>query len=56
MDKEFHLCIDHSALTWLTSFKNIEGQTTCWIQRLLEYNFNSEHRQGQKHNNADALT
>jgi hypothetical protein len=36
------------------SFRNLEGQTTCWIQRLQEYNFTSEYPQGRKHNNADA--
>jgi hypothetical protein len=44
----------HSALTWLISFKNLEGQTACWILHLQEYNF-TEHRQGWKQNNADAL-
>jgi hypothetical protein len=38
------------------SFKNLEGNTARWIQRLQEYNFTSEHRQGRKHNNADALS
>jgi hypothetical protein len=37
-------------------FKNLEGQITSWIQHLQEYNFTSDHRQGQKHNNADALS
>jgi hypothetical protein len=54
--KEFHLRTDHSTLTWLMNFKNIKGQTARWIQRLQEYNFISEHRQGRKHNNADALS
>jgi hypothetical protein len=54
--QKFHLRTDHSALTWLMSFKNLEGQTARWIQRLQEYNFTSEHRQGRKHNNADALS
>jgi hypothetical protein len=27
--QEFHLCTDHSALTLLMSFKNLEGQTAC---------------------------
>jgi hypothetical protein len=36
------------------SFKNLEGQTVRWVQRLQEYSFTSEHRQGRKHNNADA--
>jgi hypothetical protein len=39
--QEFHLCTDHSALTWHMSFKNLEGQTVCWIQCLQEYNFTS---------------
>jgi hypothetical protein len=38
------------------SFKNLEGQTARWIQRLQEYNFTSDHRQGRKHSNADALS
>jgi hypothetical protein len=54
--QQFHLRTDHSALTWLMSFRNLEGQTARWIQCLQEYNFTSEHRQGRKHNNADALS
>jgi hypothetical protein len=54
--QEFHLRMDHSALMWLLSFKNFEGQTTRWIQHLQEYNFISEHRQSRKNNNADALS
>jgi hypothetical protein len=46
--QKFHLRTDHSALTWLMSFKNLEGQTARWIQRLQEYNFTSVHRQGRK--------
>jgi hypothetical protein len=34
--EEFHLRMDHSALTWLMSFKNLQGQTARWIQRLQE--------------------
>jgi hypothetical protein len=47
---------NHSALTWLMNFYNLEGQTARWIQRLQEYNFTSEHRRGRKHNNANALS
>jgi hypothetical protein len=53
--REFHLCMDHSALTRILSFKNVEGQSARWIQRLQEYNFNSEQRQGLKHSNANTL-
>jgi hypothetical protein len=54
--QEFRLRTDHSVLTWLMTFKNLEGQAARWIQRLQEYNFTSEHRQGRKHNNTDALS
>jgi hypothetical protein len=54
--QEFHLRTDHSALTWLMSFKNLEGQTAPWIQRLQEYTFTSEHPQGRKHKNTYALS
>jgi hypothetical protein len=30
------------------NFKNLEVQTARWVQRLQEYNFTSEHRQGRK--------
>jgi hypothetical protein len=42
----FHLHTDHSALTWLMRFKNLEEQTARWIQHLQEYSFTSEHCQG----------
>jgi hypothetical protein len=32
--KEFHLCTDHSSLTRILSFKNVEGQSSRWIQHL----------------------
>jgi hypothetical protein len=32
--QQFHLRTDHSALTWLLSFKNLEGQAARWTQRL----------------------
>jgi hypothetical protein len=54
--KEFHLRTAHSALTWLMSSRNLEGQTARSFQRLQEKNFTSEHRQGRKHNNADCLS
>ena len=54
--QEFHPCTDHSALSWLLSFRNLEGQTARRVQRLQEYDFTTEHRQGIKHTNIDALS
>jgi hypothetical protein len=53
--QEFHLCTDHSALTWVMSLSNIERQTASWIQHLQEYNFTSKHHQGRKHKKVNAL-
>jgi hypothetical protein len=37
--QEFHMHTYHSVLTLLMCFKNLKGQTACWIQHLQEYNF-----------------
>ena len=55
-DGHFAIRANHAALKWLLSFKNPEGQVARWIQRLEEYNFEIQHQQGLKHNNADALS
>lgn len=54
--RKFKLRTDHAALMWLLRFKNPEGQVARWIERLQEYDFDSEHRAGVNHNNADALS
>ncbi|MBJ5547129.1 Ty3/Gypsy family RNase HI domain-containing protein, partial [Salmonella enterica subsp. enterica serovar Derby] len=54
--QKFLVRTDHGALRWLLSFRNPEGQTARWIQRLQEYHFTIEHRSGCSHRNADALS
>lgn len=54
--QEFLLRTDHAALTWLLQFRDPEGQTARWIERLQSYNFRIEHRKGAAHGNADALS
>ncbi len=54
--RKFLLRTDHSALVWLLRFKNPEGQVARWIERLQEYDYDSEHRAGLRHRNADALS
>lgn len=43
-------------MKWLLSFKSPEGQTAHWLEHLQQYNFTIEHRLGEKHGNADALS
>ncbi|XP_061093063.1 uncharacterized protein LOC133125281 [Conger conger] len=47
---------DHSALQWLMTFREPEGQLARWIEELQAYDFNVIHRAGRQHGNADALS
>ena len=52
----FTIRTDHSALQWLKTLKDPEGQLARWLARLGQYNFNVQHRPGTKHLNADSLS
>ncbi len=56
LGRKFTLRTDHGSLSWLSNFKQPEGQLARWIEKLQEYNFHIVHRPGRKHNNADALS
>ena len=52
----FLIRTDHGALTWLTNFKNPEGQLARWLEILGTYNYTIKHRAGLRHGNADGLS
>ena len=52
----FTVRTDHSALQWLMSFKEPEGQLAHWIEELQAYDFTVVHRPGAQHGNADVLS
>lgn len=54
--RRFVLRTDHSALKWMMSFKEPEGQLARWLDTLSEYDFEIRHRAGRIHGNADALS
>ncbi|GBO11904.1 Retrovirus-related Pol polyprotein from transposon 297 [Araneus ventricosus] len=54
--QKFLLRTDHASLRWLLNFKEPEGPIARWIQRLQEYDFEIQHREGTSHGNADALS
>lgn len=54
--RKFILRTDHSSLSWLTTFKNPEGQLAWWLEVLSTYNMEIQHRPGKQHLNADALS
>ena len=56
LGRHFLLRTDHGSLTWLSNFKEPEGQLARWLEQLQEYDFTIAHRPGRKHQNADALS
>ena len=56
LGKVFQVRTDHSALQWLRSFKEPEGQVARWLEYLQEYEFVVSHRKGLLHSNADSLS
>ena len=56
LGKNFIVRTDHNSLTWLLSFKNIEGQLARWLEELSQYNMTIQHRMGTKHMNVDPLS
>ena len=56
LGRRFIVRTDHSALQWLRSFKEPEGQVARWLELLQEFDFVVYHRKGQLHQNADSLS
>ena len=56
LGREFLVRTDHAALIWLQKTPDMMGQQARWQERLQEFSFNIQHRPGNKHGNADALS
>ena len=56
LGRPFLIRTDHGSLTWLSNFKEPEGQLARWLECLQEFDFTISHRPGQKHQNADCLS
>ena len=56
LGRQFVCRTDHNSLTWLMSFKNIEGQLARWMEELAQFDMVVVHRAGKLHVNADALS
>ena len=54
--RKFLIRTDHSSLRWIMSFREPTDQMARWIERLSQFDFVIEHREGRKHGNADALS
>ena len=56
LGRDFTIRTDHSALRWLKTTPEPIGQQARWLERLEEFTYRIEHRPGNKHGNADALS
>ena len=56
LGRSFEVRTNHSALRWIFTFKNPEGQMACWLEMLMRFDFKVTHRPGKLHGNADALS
>ena len=54
--RKFILRTDHASLKWLVNFKEPEGMLARWLSVLCSYDFETQHRKGVAHVNADSLS
>jgi len=56
LGRDFKIRTDHAPLTWLRHTPQPIGQQARWLEILEEFSFDVEHRPGNRHTNADALS
>ena len=54
--RKFILRTDHASLKWLVNFREPEGMLARWLSVLSSYDFETQHRKGALHSNADGLS
>ena len=56
LGQKFLLRTDHGSLRWIFEFENPRGQVARSLEILPQYDFEIQHRPGNKHSNADSLS
>ena len=56
MGQKFLVRTDHQALVWLFKLKEPKARIARWLEILSVYNFEVQHRPGQKHGNCNSLS
>ena len=54
--RPFRLRTDHASLIWIQRRKDPHHQVARWLEILAEFQYQIEHRKGEKHQNADGLS
>ena len=53
---QFKIITDHRALQWLHSFKDPDALTVRWLKKLVDFDYEVEHRSGKSIGRADCLS
>ena len=56
LGRKFKSVTDHRALQWLQNFKDPDGLTARWLQKLAAFDYEVQHRPGESIRHADGLS
>ena len=56
LGQKFTIVTDHSALQWLHSFKDPDGITARWLEKLAPFDYEVRHRPGKSIDHADGMS
>ena len=56
LGRKFKIVTDHRALQWLHNFKDADGLTARWLERLAAFDYEVQHRPGKSTGHADGLS
>ena len=56
LGRKFTIVTDHSALRWMHSFKDPDGLTARWLEKLAAFDYEVQHRPGKSIGHADGLS
>ena len=56
LGRKFKIVTDHRALQWLHNFKDPDGLTARWLEKLAAFDYEVQHRPGKSIGHADGLS
>ena len=56
LGRKFKIVTDHPALQWLLNFKDPNGLTARWLEKLAAFDYEMQHRAGKSFGHADGLS
>ena len=56
LGRQFTIVTDHRALQWFHNFKDLDGMTARWLERLASFDYTVHHRLGTSIGQSDGLS